>query len=141
MSASVGKDGRIFVASSTGGTKSLIGFIDSFTVNRSVGSEDQTEYGDSWGSHLLTVRDWTADVSGTVDSTNANQLLIRDQLENGSLGRTMDFLFMLSTSTAGEVWSGTGHILSDSIGSEVRGKVSYRFNVQGEGELSWSPAT
>lgn len=141
MSARMGRDGRIYVASTTGGSPSALGFIDSWTINRTVGMAEQTEYGDAWGSYIPTIKDWTANISGTLDTTNANQLLVRDQLEDGSLARQITCLFMASDSTAGEVWEGDAHIVNDSVQSNVKGKVAFSASLQGEGELSWSPAT
>ena len=134
MAAVMGKDGEVRVSNVA------VALLDSWTINRSIGTAEVTAFGSTWESHDPTIRSWTASVAGTLDSSNAQQLAVRDQLEDGALAN-VSVLFMLSSSTAGETYSGNAIVESDSIAAGVKDRINWSANLRGDGALLWAPAT
>ncbi len=134
MAAVMGKDGEVRE------NNVIVALLDSWTINRTIGTAETTPFGSTYETHDPTIRAWTASIAGTLDSTDATQLGIRNQLEDATIAN-LTFLFMLSSSTAGETYRGTAIIESDSIVSGVKDRINWTANLRGDGELSWAPAT
>ena len=133
MAAIMGKDGSFRVGAN------VVGNIDSWTINRSVGTAEITSFGSTWEDHDPTIRAWTASIAGTLDSTDAQQLSLRDQLEDATLAN-ITCNFRLAGTTA-PVYSGSGIIESDAVGpSGVKDKVSYSATIRGDGAMTWDPS-
>lgn len=71
-----------------------------------------------------------------MDTTHAQQLAMRDQLEDATLAN-INVVLQLTTAASGARYDGSGILMDDSIQSELRGKVSYSGTVKGDGELSY----
>ncbi len=131
MAAVMGKDGSFRVGAT------VVGFIDSWTVNRTIGTAEITSFGSTFEDHDPTIRAWTASISGTLDSTDAQQLTIRDQLEDGVLANIAVNFYLAGTTN--QRYNGSGIIESDVVGpSGVKDKVAYSANIRGDGALTWS---
>ncbi len=133
MAFEVGVDGRVQI-----GANALP--IDQWTLTRNRGVADVTVFGSSFRDRKATIKDWSVSLSGTLESTNAQQLAARDQLEDGSAA-DIALVLMLSSSTNGKLYSGNAVVAGDVIVSSVGDKVTWQMEGQGNGALTWSPAT
>jgi len=138
MGAVMGKDGSVQIV--TGSTENKVALLDTWTLSRSVGTAEITAFGSTWEDHDPTIRSWTASVAGTLDSTDTEQLRIRDQLENATLAN-LAFYFFLSSSTAGAFYNGNAIVESDTFSAPVKDKISWSATLRGDGALSWTAAT
>jgi predicted secreted protein len=128
MAATKGKDGGFYVGST------LVTFISSWNLNRGKGTAETTAYGDDWEDHVGLIRNWSADVVGTLDRTDVNQAALLDQLEDGV---EAPIVVRLSLDRSTEYWQGSAIIAGDSIASDVKDKVTYNITLQGTAELTW----
>jgi len=128
MSATLGKDGSILV------NGSAVTFIDSWTLNLSTKNEEVTAYGDTSPVRVNVFRDWTADVSGTLDRSNAVQEALLDQFEDGTLSAVV---LQLKTGVS-SYWLGSAVLRSASVRSQVSTKVSVQFSFDAAGGLSYT---
>ena len=131
MANIMGKDGSFHLGDV------LVGSIDNWTINRTGGTAEVTSFGESLESHDATIKSWTASIAGTLNSTDASQLSIRDQLENASLAN-ISCEFLLGASSSSKLFTGTGIVESDTMSSPVKDKVAWSCNIRGDGELSWT---
>ena len=132
MANIMGKDGSFKVGAN------IVGSLDAWSISRTIGTADVTAFGSSWESHDPTIKSWTATISGTLNSTDAQQLAIRNQLEDATLAN-IACNFLLGSTTA-PAFVGTGIIESDAIGSGVKDKVTWSCNIRGDGALTWDPS-
>ena len=133
MAATMGKNGSFRIGSA------LVNFIDSWTVSPSVGTEETTAYGDSWESHLATIKAWAASASGTLDRSDTNQAALLDQLEDGAIADVAVRL-LLSTGSI-PYWGGNAIVENWSVDSAVKGKVGVSFSLKGNGALAYTTST
>ena len=129
MAARMGKDGFISIA----GTTVAATYVDSWSINPSIGTADVTAYGDSARAFISTLREWTVTCGGTLDRADAQQLDVLNNFE--STATSTSFTLRLYDSTA--YWLGTALVMSANINSSVADKVSFTFNFQGTGALSY----
>jgi len=132
MGQIMGKDGSFRVGAN------ITGLLDTWTISRSLGTAEITAFGSTWEDHDPTIRSWTASIAGTLDSTDAQQLSIRDQLEDGTLAN-IACNFRLAGTTA-PVYSGNGIIESDTFSAPVKDKVSWSATIRGDGAMAWDPS-
>jgi hypothetical protein len=131
MAATLGKDGGVVIGGST------VTFIDSWTLNLSTKNEEVTAYGDSGPVRVNVFRDWTADISGTLDRSDTMQAALLDQFEDGTLAAV---LLNLKTGTS-SYWYGSGVLRSASVRSQVASKVSVQFSFDAAGQLNYEDGT
>lgn len=131
MAINKGKDGGFYVGST------IVTFMDSWTLNRGIGVEETTAFGDDWEKKVATVKNWNASFSGTLDRADAQQAALMDQLEDGTIANTVVRLSVDGTTT---YWSGSAIVESDSIASTTKGVVKYSGTLQGDGELVYTGA-
>lgn len=124
-----GKNGRFF-------SSGISLPIDSFTITRSRDMLDATIYGSSFRSYHAGLKTWSADISGTLDSTNAQQLEIRDFLEDASTG-TISIIAMLTTNSSARQYNGSVQVEGDVITHSVVDTVKWQCKLRGTGALSW----
>jgi hypothetical protein len=110
----------------------LVTFIDSWTLNLGKAIVDVTSFGDSSDKNVGTVRNWNATVNGTLDNSDAQQIALLDQLEDGAEAATVVRLADDSTS---DYWEGSSVVESAAIGSEVKGRVSVSLTLRGTGDI------
>lgn len=128
MAATVGKAGGFYLGST------LVTFISDWSLTRGKGTAETTAYGDDWEAHVGLIRNWTAEVSGTLDRTDASQAALLDQLEDGSEAVTV---VRLSLDRSTEYWQGSAIVGGDGIVSNVKDKVNVNWTLQGTAELTW----
>jgi len=129
MAVSKGKDGGFYVGST------LVTFMDSWSLNRGIGVEEVTGFGDDWEAKVATVKNWNGSFSGTLDRADVQQAALLDQLEDGVVA---DVEVRLSIDGTTDYWGGSAIVESDSITSTVKGVVKYSGNLQGNGELTYT---
>ena len=129
MAVNKGKDGGFYLGST------LVTFMDTWTVNRGVGVEETTSFGDDWEAKCATVKNWNGTFGGTLDRADANQAALLDQLEDGAIA---DVTVRFSIDGTTSYWEGSAIVESDSINSTSKGLVKYTGNLAGNGELAYT---
>jgi hypothetical protein len=79
MAALIGKDGSIRIGAN------IIGYIDSWSLNPTVGTAEVTQYGNVNRQYAYTIKDWSVTCSGTLDKTDAQQITLTNQFEGSAL--------------------------------------------------------
>lgn len=128
MAATLGKDGGVVVNGST------VTFIDSWNLDLVTRNEEVTSYGDTGPVRVNVFRDWSAEVSGTLDRSDAAQAALLDQFEDGTLTAV---LLQLKTG-ASSYWYGSAVLRNARVRSQVASKVSVQFSFDGAGALNYS---
>lgn len=131
MAATVGKDGGVKVGASQ------VSFIDTWNLTATVDNDETTSYGDTYKKRVQTLKDWSAEVSGTLDRSDTQQAALLDQLEDGTLA---DVDLRLETERGSSYWSGSALIESWTITHNIGSKVGISFSFTGNGALSWTEA-
>ena len=126
MAASSGRDGSFRVGSTE------VTFIDSWNLGRGLGTEETTYFGEEWESHVATVKNWNASITGTLDRSDSQQAALLEQLEDGTLA-LQNVRFYTGSST---FWEGSAWVESDSIDNSAKGKVNYSATLKGSGALT-----
>lgn len=129
MADIIGKDGSFRVGAN------IVGALDSWTINRTAGMAEVTSFGDTFEEFVPTIKGWTATISGTLNSTDAQQLAIRDQLEDGTYAQISCHFYLAGTTAP--VYKGDAYIESDSIGSTLKDRVTWSASLRGNGDLQW----
>lgn len=129
MAAAMGKDGFI----SLDGTTTKPAYVDSWALTGGIGTAEVTAYGDSAKAFVPTIREWSVTCAGALDRSDAKQLAVLNDFESTASSTTMTLRLYDSTS----YWEGTGLITGETINSAVGDKVSFTFNFQGTGNLSY----
>lgn len=132
MADIIGKDGSFRVGAT------IVGALDSWTINRTASMAEVTSFGDTFEEYTPTIKSWTASISGTLNSTDAQQLAIRDQLEDGTFAAVAVNFYLAGTTAP--VYKGSAFIESDSIGSTLKDRVTWSANIRGNGALEWDPS-
>lgn len=120
MAAIKGKDGSARVGSSS------IGFIDSWTLTPTINTAEITQFGDKTKVNTQTLREYTVEVSGTLDTADAQQSALLAQLQdNGTDAVVLLRLYTAASAyyTASTVLTGGG--ITSTVGDKVT--VSYSF--------------
>jgi len=125
MSAYLGKNGGVRYGSTA------ITFIDTFDLNTTAETVETTAYGDTSRVRVQTFRDWSANFSGTLDRSDAQQAALLAQLESGTLANFDLRLYDGSTS----YWYGSAVLSGWSVNSNVASKVNISFSVLSAGTL------
>lgn len=128
MAATIGKDGGVRIGSTQ------VNFIDTWSLNNTIETVDVTSYSDNTRVRKQTFRDWTAEVSGTLDRSDAQQAALLDQFEDGTLAAVNLRLYTGSSSYYG----GSAIISGGSIESAVADRVNVSFSFQSAGDLSYT---
>lgn len=128
MAATIGKNGGVVVNGST------ITFIDEWTLSTKLDTVEVTSFGDESKVRVQTFRDWSADVRGTLDRSDAVQNALLSQFEDGALAAVV---LRLKTGVS-SYWQGSAILRSGSVRSQVANKVSVEFSFDGAGQLSYT---
>ena len=128
MAATIGKDGCVRIGSTQ------ISFIDSWSLNNTIETVDVTSYSDSTRVRKQTFKEWTADVSGTLDRSDAQQAALLDQFEDGTLAEVNLRLYTGSSA----YYAGSAILSGSSIESAVADRVNVSFSFQSAGDLSYT---
>ena len=128
MPATIGKNGGVVVNGST------VTFIDSWELGLNSETVDSTSYGDTARVRVQTFRDWTANISGTLDRSDAVQAALLDQFEDGTLAAVV---LQLKTG-ASAYWYGSAVLKTGSVRSQVADKVSVNFSFESAGGLNYA---
>ena len=128
MGAMIGKDGSVKIGTSD------VGFIDSWSLTPTINTTDVTAYGDTTKVNVQTLKEWAAEVSGTLDKTDAQQAARLDQFEDGTLA-AVDLRLYTGSAT---YWQGSAVLSGGGINSTVGDKVSVSFSFACAGDLSYT---
>lgn len=128
MAAYMGKSGSARIAAAT------IAFIDSWTLNPSIDIVDITAFGSSFRARAQTLRDWSVDISGTLDRSDTEQADLLDQFEDGTLANIAIRLYTKPAS----YWAGNALMANGSIVSSVGDKITLALSLVCNGQLSYS---
>jgi hypothetical protein len=128
MAAYVGRDGYVTVGGST------VAYIDSWSMNASIGTADITAFGNAARVYDQTIRDVSVTFSGTMDRSDAEQATLMDQFEDAALA---DVAVRLYTQAA-NYWSGNVRVTGMTVNSAVGDKVSVTFNGVVNGALAYT---
>lgn len=128
MAAYTGKDGYVTVAGSTAA------YIDSWTLNTSVGTADISAFGDSAHAYEQTLRDANVSITGTMDRSDVEQAALMDQFEDATLA---NIAIRLYTQNA-NYWSGNVKLTGMTVNSAVGDKVSITWTGVVTGALAYT---
>jgi len=126
MAAYLGKDGYLTVGGSTAA------YIDSWSLNATVGTADVTGFGDSAHAYTQTLRDATVNFSGTMDRSDAEQATLMDQFEDATLADVALRLYWAPAS----FWSFNARLNGMTVNSQVGDKVSISWTAQVNGAVA-----
>ena len=131
MAAAMGKDGWLAIGTTTEGLL----YVDSWSLSPAIGTAEITAYGNSAKAFVSTLREWTATVSGTLDMSDTGQADIMDHFTAATASTTMN-IWLYDRTTC--YFGGTVLITGAQINSQVGDKVSFTYNLQGTGALSYT---
>ena len=126
--ATIGKDGSVRIAANK------IAYMDTWTLTPSIETADITAYGSSFHDRAHTLKDWTAEMSGTLDRSDTQQDAILDMCSSGALGN----IALRFYTHAASYWSGNGLLTGASVVSSIGDKVTMSYSFVGNGALSWT---
>jgi hypothetical protein len=130
MAAYVGRNGSLGMSASSSG---LLTYIDSWSLNASVGTADITAYGDSAKKYAHTIRDASLSFTATMDRSNTGFDDIMDIFDGSSSSLVEKTCRLYSATT--EYWAGQVLLTGMTVNSAVGDKVSLSFNAQVNGNL------
>jgi len=140
MAAYLGKDGSVTVSSSSSTVPTTaLSLIDSWTLNTNIDLVDVTAFGSSFRARAQALRDWSVELSGTLDRSDSDQAMMLDQFEDATMA-FVHFRLNTVTSTSGlglKYWGGVAPLANASIVSSVGDKVALALSLQGSGELKY----
>lgn len=128
MGAILGKDGSVKVGAAE------VGFIDSWSLTPAINTAEVTAYGDETKVNVQTLKEWSAEISGTLDTIDAQQSALLDQFEDGTLAAVVLNLYTGSAT----YWSGSAVLTGGGIQSTVGDKVSVSYSFACAGDLSYT---
>jgi len=129
MAAAMGKDGYI----TWGGNTTTVAYIDSWSINPSIGTAEVTAYGDTAKSFISTLREWTVTCGGTLDMSDTDHTYVLNDFYGTATSTSFEVRLYDST----KYWTGSVLPVSATINSQVNDKVSFTLNFQGTGNLSY----
>jgi hypothetical protein len=130
MSAYMGRRGKVYTASSS----AVLTYVDSWSMNASIGTADITAYGDSARAYAQTLRDASYTITATLDRSDTKMADLCDQFEDGTLAAIAIRLYTgstgvgLSTAPYDEFWAGQGLFTGMTVNSAVGDKTGLTFN-------------
>lgn len=125
MAKFVGKDGKVLVGANA------VSNIRNFEVNVEIGVFDQTVMGDTWESHDVTFKRWTASVEALWDDSDTNG---QDALVEGA---SVVLHMSPEGDDTGDVdYTGTATVTQVVRRAESAGGVTVTFTAQGDGALT-----
>lgn len=123
-----GKDGEVDLGNSK------IGYIDNFSVNIDLGTEEISQLGDNWKAYLATAKGWNGSFSGSFDYGDTNgQKSIVDNLISSGASTSVTLKLKVSASLT---LTGTAFITGIGITGSHGGKIAGSFNFQGSGAIA-----
>lgn len=128
MSAMAGHDGQFKVGTTA------VGYIDSFNLTINNGTAETSKLGERFKRFLATVTDWSGSLSGTLDTSDANQKQMLEALCGANAASTQ-FSVALVVSPDTQL-TGMMIVSSVAIGVAHSDKVTVSFNFQGTGPLT-----
>ena len=135
MAAYIGKDGDIWVnTTSSTSASTALGMMDTWTLTPSIETADVTAYGSSFRDRAQTLKDWTAEMSGTLDRSDTQQDAILDMCSSGALGN----IALRFYTHAASYWSGNGLLTGASVVSSIGDKVTMSYSFIANGALSFT---
>lgn len=136
MSALIGKDGFIKI-----GTDS-IAYIDNWSLSFTSDTAEVSALGSRAKNFVNTLVSSSGSASGTLDTSDTAQKAVMDMFVSGGTLTGVEIHLGLKEGTnTPEEFSGTVIITGMEIGVAHGDKVSFSFNFQTDGELTYTPAT
>lgn len=127
MANHVGNEGVVKIGTST------VAEVRSFSITTSADTVEDTVMGDTWKSHVVTQKSWTAEVTCFWDET--------DTTGQGAMtaGASVTLnLYPEGATSADTYFSGTAIVTSVGTSQTHNGMVEATFSLQGTGALSSS---
>ncbi len=128
MAGYMGKDGYVTVGGST------VAYLDTWSLNPSIGTADVTGFGNTSRVYEQTIRDASLSMGGTMDRSDAEQATLFDQFEDGTLADVAVRLYVLPAT----YWSGNVRLTGMTVNSAVADKVSVTWNGVVNGNLAYT---
>lgn len=129
MATITGKSG-IIKAVTTGGSIANVGEVQSYTLNSSADSIEDTAMGDSARTYKAGLKNHTLSIEARFDDTDSAQ-------EDLQAGETIDWEVHPEGTGVGTVsYSGTGVVTSSSFNATFDGLVEASFEVQVSGDYT-----
>ena len=136
MSALIGKDG--FIKIGTDG----IAYIDNWSLSFASDTAEVSALGSRAKNFVNTTISSTGSASGTLDTSDtAQQAIMNMFVSGGTLTGVEIHLGLKEGTTTPEEYTGTVIITGVEIGVSHGDKVSFSFNFQTDGELTYTQAT
>lgn len=143
MATYSGRFGRVTVDVSS--TETLIGHINTWSVNVSAGSTDTSSFGDVWGESDVGILTHNASISGFYDPDDSAQKEFWDKLKDGTLIGSMRIYTKYSATTGQTIKYWKPDTASDpnagyrvtayNTGSTAGGVATFDLTVEGSGPI------
>lgn len=125
MTTHHGNEGKVKLSNNA------VGEIKNFTVEQSVDTADDTAMGDSWRTHKVGHKSWTASVECHFDPADTNGQAVLD------IGASVTFnAYAIGDGSGAKYLSGTATVTGQSISTPMDDTVSVSFTLQGNGALA-----
>lgn len=132
MGAMMGKDGFVSIGAS------VVGQIDSWSVNAGIGNPEITSYGDPARNYGYSIKEWSGSFSGTLGLADAQQITLLTNATTAANTTAAAVALRLNVTTGGSYWGGYAYVTGYTAGSRVGDKVSISFPFQGTGNLAYT---
>lgn len=133
MSAYLGKDGYVNIG------EDKVGYIDSWSLSLGVDTAEVSELGQRAKQFEATTINASGSASGTLDTQDpAQQSLLNMFTDGGTISNVDLHLVLQPGDTTDEEFTGSAVITGIEIGASHADKVTFSFNYQISGELTYN---
>jgi len=117
-----------------GASANKVAEMSEFNIDVALDTDEDTEFGDDWKSHIVGQAGWGGSMSGSFDPEDTYQKEIHDLIVAASpTGALADGRFQLDT---GDYYSGSIIINGASIKAGIGGRVAVDYSFIGNGALT-----
>jgi len=134
MAAAMGRDGFVSFGDggATDGTTESVAYLDSWTLNASIGTAEVSPYGADSKEFLQTLRDATVTAAGTLDKGSTEQEHVLSHFDTTTHG-----LVYLRLYDSTSFWLLKAYATGVTVGSNVGDKVAVSYTFQGTSNLDY----
>lgn len=126
MANHTGNEGQVKIGSSA------VGELQSWSIDETVETADDTVIGDAWMTHKTIAKAWTGSCKGLWDETDTAQVA-------GSVGASVTVSFYPEGTGSGATYAtGTATVEKLTRSGARAGLVEFDMTLKGNGALAWS---
>jgi hypothetical protein len=131
MAVKVGHNGLVKLGTAT------VAYIDSWSMDGNIDAIEVSAFGDKNRKYQYGLKNVTAQISGTFDSTNASQTSIRGTFMSTAASSTVTLrLYAESVGGSTEGFTGSAVLTNISVGAAVGDKISFSASAQYSGGVA-----